>query len=209
MPRSRSARAHRQVLEAALKLFARQGIDATSMDAIAAASGVSKATIYKHWHDKDALCLEALASLFRLDAATAVKTGDNRADMIAVLNRRPRAQRSEPTKSNHAAPHGLCGAQSRFCQGVASPRRCSRRESKSSSCSSAPSPKALFLVLSIWMSRWPCSIGPMMYRHVLAIFGRHLPENLAELVVDAFWRAHFNPPLPNRVAQRGRAATHE
>ena len=45
MSRSRSTRAHRQVLEAALKLFARQGIDATSMDAIAAESGVSKATI--------------------------------------------------------------------------------------------------------------------------------------------------------------------
>ena len=63
MPRSRSTRAHQQVLDAALKLFARRGIDPTSMDAIAAASGVSKATIYKHWRDKDALCLEALACM--------------------------------------------------------------------------------------------------------------------------------------------------
>ena len=59
--RRRSARAHEQVLEAALELFAERGIDATSMDAIAEASGVSKATIYKHWADKDALCLEAMA----------------------------------------------------------------------------------------------------------------------------------------------------
>ena len=48
MPRTRSADAHRKVLDAALELFAERGIDATSMDAIAEASGVSKATIYKH-----------------------------------------------------------------------------------------------------------------------------------------------------------------
>ena len=40
------------MLEASLSLFAKDGIDATSMDAIAEVSGVSKATIYKHWHDK-------------------------------------------------------------------------------------------------------------------------------------------------------------
>ncbi|HMV48309.1 MAG TPA: helix-turn-helix domain-containing protein, partial [Blastocatellia bacterium] len=61
MARPRSAQAHEQVLEAALRLFAERGIDATSMDAIAEASGVSKATIYKHWADKNTLCLEALA----------------------------------------------------------------------------------------------------------------------------------------------------
>ena len=39
-----------------MQLFSERGIDATSMDAIAETSGVSKATIYKHWQDKDALC---------------------------------------------------------------------------------------------------------------------------------------------------------
>ena len=58
MGRPRSAEAHTKVLLAAVHLFAEQGIEATSMDSIAEASGVSKATIYKHWQDKDALCLE-------------------------------------------------------------------------------------------------------------------------------------------------------
>jgi AcrR family transcriptional regulator len=34
-----------------LALFGERGIDAASMDAIAEKSGVSKATIYKHWQD--------------------------------------------------------------------------------------------------------------------------------------------------------------
>ena len=65
--RGLSQRAHAKVLEAATELFAERGIDATSVDAIAALSGVSKATVYKHWADKDALCLEALAHLFEHD----------------------------------------------------------------------------------------------------------------------------------------------
>ena len=62
MARPRSAQAHKKVLDAAVQLFSERGIDATSMDAIAEASGVSKATIYKHWQDKDALCLEVMRS---------------------------------------------------------------------------------------------------------------------------------------------------
>ncbi|MBV8904184.1 MAG: helix-turn-helix transcriptional regulator, partial [Acidobacteriia bacterium] len=46
MPRPRSAKSHRKVLDAALSLVSERGIEATSMDAIAEASGVSKATIY-------------------------------------------------------------------------------------------------------------------------------------------------------------------
>ncbi len=55
MARPRSAQAHKKVLDAAVLLFSERGIDATSMDAIAETSGVSKATIYKHWQDKDEL----------------------------------------------------------------------------------------------------------------------------------------------------------
>lgn len=43
------------ILEAAKKLFPRQGYDATSMDAIAAEAGVSKLTVYSHFNDKESL----------------------------------------------------------------------------------------------------------------------------------------------------------
>ena len=86
MVRPRSAQAHRKVLSAAAELFAASGIDATSMDAIADASGVSKATIYKHWADKDSLALEVMAHLFGLDEEPVVfDSGDFRADLLAQL----------------------------------------------------------------------------------------------------------------------------
>lgn len=43
------------ILRAAKTLFAKRGFDATSMDALARAAGVSKLTLYSHFADKDAL----------------------------------------------------------------------------------------------------------------------------------------------------------
>src|SRR5215472_14710529 len=88
--RSLSERAHGKVLEAATQLFAERGIDATSVDAIAAASGVSKATIYKHWADKDALCLEVLSHVHRLEESPPeIDSGDLKADIKAFLTYEP------------------------------------------------------------------------------------------------------------------------
>ena len=67
MVRPRSIEAHEKVLHAALDLFAERGIDATSMDAIAQSSGVSKATIYKHWADKEALLIDVMLMVNGLD----------------------------------------------------------------------------------------------------------------------------------------------
>src|SRR5689334_18830811 len=89
MARTPSAQAHNKVLEASLSLFAERGIDATSMDAIAEASGVSKATIYKHWPDKDALLLEVMADIHGLHSRPAFDSGNPRADIVAVLSYRP------------------------------------------------------------------------------------------------------------------------
>jgi AcrR family transcriptional regulator len=90
MVRPRSVLAHSKVLEAAVELFAGRGIDATSMDAIAEASGVSKATIYKHWPDKDSLALEVMAHLYGLDEEPPLfDSGDFRADLIAQLQHEP------------------------------------------------------------------------------------------------------------------------
>src|SRR3982750_1368040 len=89
MPRTRSEAAHRKVIEAALELVADRGVEATSMDAIAEASGVSKATIYKHWPDKNALLLELMAEVNGLHSRPAFDTGSPRAGMVAVLSYRP------------------------------------------------------------------------------------------------------------------------
>ncbi len=118
MARSRSALAHEKVLEASIALFAERGIDATSMDAICEASGVSKATVYKHWPDKDALCMEVLTHLHGLDEPMPVfDSGDIRADLIAQLRYEPAADRREmrsrllPHLMAYAAGHREFGDQ--------------------------------------------------------------------------------------------------
>jgi TetR/AcrR family transcriptional regulator, mexJK operon transcriptional repressor len=53
-PGSRAAKPQ-QILDAARALFLRDGFSATSMDAVAKAAGVSKATVYAHYKSKEEL----------------------------------------------------------------------------------------------------------------------------------------------------------
>ena len=60
------------------------------MDAIAQASGVSKATIYNHWADKEALLMEVMLMVNGLDRDPEdVDSGDLCRDLATVLTRRP------------------------------------------------------------------------------------------------------------------------
>ncbi|GIF98281.1 TetR family transcriptional regulator [Catellatospora citrea] len=68
-PRRRRA-GREQLLAAALRLFLRDGIQATSLQDIANASGVTKAGLYYHYKTKDEIVLDVLKPL--LDALPAV-----------------------------------------------------------------------------------------------------------------------------------------
>jgi AcrR family transcriptional regulator len=61
--RPRSSEADRAIVDAALELLVEEGINALSMEAVAARAGVGKATIYRRWPGKDALVRDALTSL--------------------------------------------------------------------------------------------------------------------------------------------------
>jgi AcrR family transcriptional regulator len=61
--RPRSEPAHRALLDAALREFVARGYEAMSLEAIAAAAGVSKLTLYRRWDGKLALVREVLQSL--------------------------------------------------------------------------------------------------------------------------------------------------
>ncbi len=61
--RPRSEPAHRALLEAALREFVARGYEAMSLEAIAAAAGVSKLTLYRRWDSKLALLREVLHEL--------------------------------------------------------------------------------------------------------------------------------------------------
>jgi AcrR family transcriptional regulator len=189
MPRSRSSRAHQQVLNAALKLFAHRGVDATSMDAIARGSGVSKATIYKHWRDKDALCMEVLARLHGLDEPPIPQTGDRRADMVAVLNRQLPERKSDLQR--RMMPHFMAYAARNHAFGrawrarVMEPPRTQLVRLMKGAIAEGVLPATLDVDLGVAML-----VGPMMYRHVLSLLGRKPPAEMAERVVDAFWKAY-------------------
>jgi TetR/AcrR family transcriptional regulator, mexJK operon transcriptional repressor len=59
---TRSTRKRRAIVEAATEAFLRKGYLGTSMDEIAAAAGVSKQTVYKHFADKERLFSEIVGA---------------------------------------------------------------------------------------------------------------------------------------------------
>ena len=81
--RPRSTKAHQAILHATLELFADEGFDAMSIEAIAARAGVGKTTIYRRWDSKEELMLDAARSLQA--EFPIVDTGNLRDDMIHLL----------------------------------------------------------------------------------------------------------------------------
>ena len=59
----RVAEIDRIILDTAMQLFLDDGVDATSMDGVAAAAGVSKGTLYARYASKDALLVTVLEHL--------------------------------------------------------------------------------------------------------------------------------------------------
>ncbi|HZY72557.1 MAG TPA: TetR/AcrR family transcriptional regulator [Edaphobacter sp.] len=194
MARPRSVEAHRKVLQAAAGLFAERGIDSTSMDAIAEASGVSKATIYKHWPDKDALCLEVLGYIHGLDEEPPVfDSGDFRADLIATLRHQPAADR-QATKEK-IWPHLMAYSARNRAFGdawrarVIEPARLGlaamiRRGERLGILRTGIDPEIGIALL----------LGPMIYRHIFVQrLGRRAPKDLEVHIVDAFLAAFAKP----------------
>ena len=67
-----------QLHETALRLFARDGVDGTSLQAIADEIGVSKAAVYYHYKTKDELILGVLAPLVGEISAISERIGTQR-----------------------------------------------------------------------------------------------------------------------------------
>jgi AcrR family transcriptional regulator len=195
MARARSALAHEKVLNAAAELFAASGIDATSMDAIAEASGVSKATIYKHWPDKDSLALEVMAHLFGLDEEpTVFDSGDFRADLIAQLRHEPALDRK--AMRDRIMPHLMAYASRNQAFGIAWRNRAIeparvvlanliRRGEKRGELRKGIDPEVGIALL----------LGPIIYGKFFLNrkLGRKSPENLEVHTANAFLAAYGKP----------------
>ena len=192
LQRPRSLRAHDKVLDAAAELFAERGIDGASIDSIAALSGVSKATIYKHWADKKALCLEVLGRVHGLDREPPkFDSGDLLQDLIDFLNYKPPEELSG--LRDRLMPHLIAYASrdlefaKTWRSRVMEPGRARAVLLMQRGIEKGLLPPDLDLQLGVAML-----IGPMAYKHIFRGIVP-LPENLAEGVARAFWRAFAIP----------------
>jgi AcrR family transcriptional regulator len=187
MARKRSEQAHRRVIDAAVTLFIESGIESTSMDALARAAGVSKATIYRHWPDKDALCLEVLAYLHGLDKPLpAFDSDDFRADIIAQLrydpaeDRKVLRERIIPRLMAYASHNRVFGDawRSRVLEPVRVALRELMERGKSRGILKPELDPEVGLALVL---------GPMIYRHVFVHkLGGKAPKDLEIHVADSF-----------------------
>jgi AcrR family transcriptional regulator len=201
MSRGLSERAHQKVLRSAAELFADRGIDGTSMDAIANESGVSKATIYKHWADKEALCMEMLAFVHKVDEAPPnTDSGDWKSDVVAFLTHEPSGRTEEMKK--RLMPHLIAYSARNEEFGRAWRARVMERLRDGlkvlirRGIDEGIFPTVLDEELAVALL-----LGPMMFRH---IFSRSLDKEwLARGAVASFWNAHARRPSELRSAGAG------
>jgi AcrR family transcriptional regulator len=83
--RPRSEKSHDAILQAAGTMLLDQGLDAVSMDALAEAAGVGKATIYRWWPTKESLALDALFDQWAQSSGPAPDTGSLQVDLEDLL----------------------------------------------------------------------------------------------------------------------------
>jgi AcrR family transcriptional regulator len=195
MVRARSEEAHDRVLRAALALFGERGIDATSMDAIAQSSGVSKATIYNHWPNKEALLIDVMLMVNGLGRDPEdIDSGDLCHDLATVLSRRPpdefdaARERMMPAMIAYSAVHREFGEAwrhrvmepSRVCL-----RRILRRGIKQGLLPSTLDMDGAMALL----------LGPLLYGHIFHREAHSGPNDFGRLAAESFSRAHGIQPL--------------
>jgi AcrR family transcriptional regulator len=190
MVRPRSSEAHEKVLHAALALFSERGIEAASMDSIAASSGVSKATIYNHWADKEALLLEVMLWVNGLTGDPEdVDTGDLQRDLTKVLTRKPpdkfevARDRMMPSLISYSALHPEFGKAWRH-RVMEPPRQCIQNILRRG-IERGQLPRDLDIESAIALL-----LGPMLYAHIFQREQKAKSLDLGPLTAQAFWRAH-------------------
>ncbi len=193
MVRPRSPEAHEKVLHAALSLFGERGIEGASMDAIARAAQVSKATIYNHWPDKEALLLEVMLWVNGLGPEVELEkadpdSGSLERDLTIILSRRPPDQFEEARKRITPSLIAYSATHSEFGQTwrdrVMEPgRQCIKRVLRRAQ-SRGLLDSNLDLDASVALL-----LGPMLYQHIFEKGSGRSRDDIAAHVARAFCRA--------------------
>jgi len=189
MARPRSTEAHDKVVQTALALFGERGIEATSMDSIARASGVSKATIYNHWENKEALLLEVMLHVNGLNREPEdVDTGDLERDLAIVLNRKPPGEFEEartrmmPTLIAYSAVHAEFGQAWRHR--VLEPPRQSLKHILKRGIERGLLTATLDMDLAMALL-----LGPVLYTHIVLKGPKEKKREIGAETAEAFVRA--------------------
>jgi AcrR family transcriptional regulator len=190
MARQRSEEAHDRVLRAALELFGERGIDATSMDAIAQSSGVSKATIYNHWPNKEALLIDVMLMVNGLGRDPEdVDSGDLCNDLATVLSRRPPDEfdaardKMMPTMIAYSAVHREFGEAWRHR--VMEPSRVCLKRILRRGIKRRLIPATLDMDMAIALL-----LGPVLYGHIFHKEAHAGPFDFGRMTAESFWRAY-------------------
>lgn len=183
MARTPSAAAHEKVLEAAIQLIGERGIEGASMDAIAQLSGVSKATVYKHWKDKETLCIDVLCELRSLPPE--VRSGDSRRDLIGFLKHLSKADKPDRLMKIWPRIIGYAVANPKFAHALQEhsfgPRRAQLARILGEAVVRGDLPDGIDPNFAMDLL-----VGPIMHRRLT---GGKIPPGLPKQVVDAFLRS--------------------
>jgi AcrR family transcriptional regulator len=184
-----STAAHEAVLTTALKLMSDRGIEGTSVDEIAQVSGVSKATIYKHWSSKDVLCVEAISRL-KCDLPV-FDSGHPRADAADLL--RHLAQTKKPEALSKIWPRviGYAASNPEFAKVFRARLANGQRVQLAALLQSAIDKGELRAGLDMEMAL-DVLLGPILY---LRFLQAPVPPDLPQYVIDSFWRLNATGPF--------------
>ena len=178
--RPRSAAADQAIVDAALAVFAEEGFDGLTMEAVAARAGVGKATVYRRYPGKAELVIRAASCLSAAEAPEP-DTGSLRGDLQAIA--RNLVHLLTATVAGRCVPElvaalprcaQLAGEHGRF---IAARRRLTvRAVERAVARGEVPADTDTEIVADLLA-------GPIFYRH-LVLRGR-LDRGYADRVVDA------------------------
>ena len=153
------------------------------MDAIASVSGVSKATVYKHWENKDALLIELIAR--SSDQPPEFDTGDPRADLVSLIRFLVQARKREVLAKIWPRVIGYAVNNPDFAQALQQHSFGPRRAQIARLLGEAVRKGQLRGDIDCDFAL-DLLIGPIMHRRF--VNEKNIPADLPERVVDYFWK---------------------
>lgn len=192
MARPRKKHAREAILKATLKLIGGRGIESTSIDDIARASGISRATIYTYWKQKDTLCLDALNYMKR--SWPVFNTGNPRLDITGLLRHLALTRKPEAFTMVWPRVMSYSANNRSFAKAFRSRVSEGRNAQLVQLLRYAKSKGELRADLDVGIAV-DLLLGPILYRRCLQA---SVPHDLPKLIVDSFWR--LNGPRLTRAA---------